>query len=105
MTLTPERLALLRTHLALGDDTSQDPYLSHLLGAADAWCLAYVRGDIPEDDPTVVAHAALLLAAHWYANREAVGAERFTAIPFGVETLLDPIRDSNFTAVTGYVPE
>ena len=105
-TLTPERLALLQTHLALGNDTTQDAYLAHLLGAADAWCLAYVRGDIPVNDPTVE-HAALLLASHWYANREAVGAggERLSPIPFGVEALLDPIREQNFEAVTGYVPD
>lgn len=103
-TITAERLALLQAHLGITDN-SEDAYLSHLMGAADAYCLAQTGAASLADEPTAD-HAAFLLAAHWYLNREAVtlGAQP-AAIPFGVEALLEPVRVKHYQPVTGYVPE
>ena len=39
--------------------------------------------------PEELRQAIMLLAAHWYRNREAVAAQMFTAVPMAVDALLD----------------
>lgn len=55
----------------------------------------YTNGESPDDYPTprAVYRATLLLAAHWYENREATAqAIEVREIPFGVERILFPLR-------------
>lgn len=44
------------------------------------------------DVPSGIRHAILLLAAHWYASREAVAGGSLREVPMGVAELLGPWR-------------
>ena len=61
--------------------------------ASDAVRIRYVCGfgDYPEDVPETLRQACRLLAAHWYENREAVGAQ-MSKMPFTVDALIEPWR-------------
>lgn len=47
----------------------------------------YAAGEAPELD-----QAALMLVAHWYANREAVSATAANELPIGVQAMIGPYR-------------
>lgn len=76
--------------------------------AAQSWPSAYVRqdavrvtyvagyGDNPGDVPAPIRHAIMLLAAHWYENREAVSDKALQKIPLGVDALIAPLRAVGF---------
>jgi len=49
-------------------------------------------GDGAGDVPAPLRSAILLYAAHLYRNREAVSADTLTAIPLGVDALIQPFR-------------
>lgn len=49
-------------------------------------------GDAATDVPGPVLSAALLLVGHLYENREAVGDDRLSEVPFGVGMLIAPYR-------------
>lgn len=46
----------------------------------------------PADIPQPIRTAILLLVAHWYQNREAVGDGTSAALPLGVDALVAPFR-------------
>lgn len=94
-------IALLKAHLNIVG-TEDDTLLSQKLAAAEAFATSYCGETFTDPLPAAVEQAVLMLAAHWYENREAavVGATAST-IPFGVHQLLSPHR----VQVTGYVPE
>lgn len=47
----------------------------------------------PEDVPAPLRHAVLMLAAHWFENREAVTAQpSLAAMPLGLERAIAPYR-------------
>jgi uncharacterized phage protein (predicted DNA packaging) len=50
--------------------------------------------DVAADPPhPAVRHAALMLVAHWYENREAVRDVRTAAVEIGVDRLTAPYRE------------
>ncbi|WP_458760542.1 head-tail connector protein [Afipia sp. TerB] len=72
-------------------------------GRDDAVQIAFEAGfDDPDatgsgDDPALILpvrakQAVLLIAAHWFANREAVSGESLTTIPLAAESLLGQLR-------------
>ncbi len=103
MSLTP--LDLLR-HQTYSDDCpgvpddlrgDEDEYLQGLLDAAEEWVALHTHRPIEElCDGTglrpPVRHAVLMLAAHWYNQREAAVSGTQSPPPYGVETLLSPFR-------------
>lgn len=48
----------------------------------------------PSNVPEDLVRAILLLAAHYYENREAVAEGRYVAMPLGVEALLQGFREA-----------
>ena len=57
---------------------------------ADAIKITYVAGfgDAASDVPASIRHAALMLLAHWYENREAVSEGKPVPVPMAVDALL-----------------
>lgn len=53
------------------------------------WALGYgAEGAVPQPIRTAIK----LLAAHWYANREAAAVAQLSAIPFGIDRLVAPYK-------------
>lgn len=96
-------LAELKTQARLEQDTNdEDGLLSILIVAARRACELHtgkiVVGDEPtivaDDDLAVFAQAVMMLAAHWYANREGAGAGTAAhEMPPAVRGLLEPFRE------------
>lgn len=65
-----------------------------LYSRADAVRVTFVAGygATAENVPAPIRQAVLMLAAHWYANREAVADQGMAAIPLGVDALIAPYR-------------
>lgn len=98
-------LADLRAHLAFTDDlgTTDDAMLTRILSAAESFVerklgftfAATYGGTGQEAVPDALRQAVLMLAAHWYENREA-GADVLREPPFGVTEILREYRDWTF---------
>jgi hypothetical protein len=93
-------VAQFRDHLRLGsgfdDDALQDGLIETYLRAAIAAIearIGFMAGFGPDwsDLPADLAQAALMLAAHFYENRNASGRDP-AAMPFGVAALLERYR-------------
>lgn len=88
-------LASLKAQLNITDDADDD-LLTGKIAAAEASVSADIGADDPvtyADAPADLREAILMLAAHFYENREAVlvgvGA---SPLPFGYEHLINPHR-------------
>jgi len=82
----------LKSQLNLDHDLD-DALLSLKIDAAEAYCSSFIAGEIPDPAPATIKQAILMLAAHWYENREAVltGGNAYI-VPFGVHDLLGAHR-------------
>jgi uncharacterized phiE125 gp8 family phage protein len=70
-----------------------------LYSRADAIEVTFVAGygDEPKDVPAPIRRAILMIAGHWYENREAVNVgQPLTEVPLGVTALLGPYRQVGF---------
>lgn len=92
-------LELFKAHVMADDFAADDPYLRHLLEAAEE----YVEKNIcrPIDEvrffnggtvPSDLIHAIMLIAGHWYNQREAVGSQQMSEVPYTLQALLKPYR-------------
>lgn len=98
-------LADLRAHLSFTDDlgTTDDAMLTRILAGAESFVerklgftFAATFGGAGQDPvPDELRQAVLMLAAHWYENREAT-AEVLREPPFGVTEILREFRDWTF---------
>lgn len=85
-------LELLKKQVRAEDFTEDDEYLSHLLETSRETVLSYAGRT--EDEITALgcgnmfAQAVLMLAAHWYNQRESAAATSMVEVPDGVGTLL-----------------
>lgn len=50
------------------------------------------EADVREDFPSRLKIAVLMLAAHWYRNREPVATVAMNAVPYSLEVLVKPYR-------------
>lgn len=79
------------------DQTEEDAQLQMLEMAARLYTEDYIRATLDADAAEGVGEnikiAMLLLIAHWYRNREAVGEGRILQMPLGYEALLSAERD------------
>lgn len=88
-------LSALKAHLNITDD-ADDELLEQQLAAAISHTAGFVESNDPltwDNAPADVRQAILMIAAHWFENREAtlVGVSA-APTPFGYHDLLLPFR-------------
>lgn len=85
-------LALLKKQVRADDFTEDDEYLSHLLETARETVASYANRD--EDEigslgcTNMFTQAVLMLAAHWYNQRESVASVQMHQVPDSVSALV-----------------
>lgn len=92
-------LALLKAHVRVDEFTDEEAYLLHLLEAAEEYvCTATNRS--PEELktlgggklPTMLQQAVLLVAGHWYNQREGVAGVQMVEVPYTIGAMIKPYR-------------
>lgn len=93
-------LELLKKHVRADEFSDDDDYLQHLLDTA----VAYIRRSTNRTEeelleagngeawPRDLQQAALLIAGHWYNQREAVSGAQMAEVPYTIQTLVKPFR-------------
>lgn len=92
-------LELFKKHVRADDFADDDDYMQHLIETAEVSVInatnrtedeltAQGRGKFPA--PLV--HAMLMLAAHWYNQRESVSTAQMYAVPDALQALIKPYR-------------
>jgi hypothetical protein len=93
-------LALLKKQVRADDFSQDDAYLEHLLDTAKETVITATNrteAELREMDseghlPKMLLQAALMLAAHWYNQRESVAAVAMHEVPDSVQALVKPYR-------------
>lgn len=92
-------LELFKKHVRADDFTEDDDYLQHLLQAAEDWVVMSTHRTEAEladmgggKVPVPIVQAVLMLAAHWYNQREAVAAAQMYEVPGSLQSLIKPYR-------------
>lgn len=94
------KLELLKKHVRADDFSDDDDYLMHLLSAAEEYvCTATNRTSAEllemgggETLPATLQQAVLLIAGHWYNQREAVSGVQMAEVPYTLQALVKPYR-------------
>ncbi len=92
-------IALLKKHVNADDFSDDDEYMAHLLDAAEQYVsnatnrtsdeLAEMGGG---KLPVSLQHAVLMIAGHWYNQREAVSGVQMAEVPYSLQALIKPYR-------------
>jgi len=96
-------LALLKKHVNADDFTADDTYLQHLLDAAEAHVIGMTNRTaaelmVPGSSegttvlPVQLQQAVIMLAGHWYNQREAVSGVQMAEVPYTLQALIKPYR-------------
>lgn len=92
-------LALLKKHVRADDFSDDDEYLTHLLTAAEQHVYRATNRSAEEllqmgDGifPAELQQAVLLIAGHWYNQREAVSGVQMAEVPYTLQALIKPYR-------------
>lgn len=91
-------LSLLKKHVRADEFSEDDEYLEHLLNAAVEYVTTAANRAAEElagDDgklPATLQHAVLLIAGHWYNQREAVSGVQMAEVPYTMQALIKPYR-------------
>lgn len=96
-------LALLKKHVNADDFTADDTYLQHLLDAAEAHVIGMTNRTaaelmVPGSSegttvlPAQLQQAVIMLAGHWYNQREAVSGVQMAEVPHSLQALVKPFR-------------
>ena len=92
-------LALFKKHVRADDFADDDDYLAFLLDAAEQHvCNATNReaAELLEMGggvlPATLQQAVLLIAGHWYNQREAVSGVQMAEVPYTLQALIKPYR-------------
>lgn len=91
-------ISLLKKHVRADDFSDDDEYLEHLLDAAEDYVLRATNASslddilVGGDLPAPLRQAVLLLAGHWYNQREAVSGVQMTEAPYTIQALIKPYR-------------
>lgn len=93
-------LALFKKHVRADDFAADDAYLEHLLEAAEASVITATNRSERElldgnggDFPAPLKHAVMMLAAHWYNQRESVSGVQMHEVPDALQALVKPYRE------------
>jgi len=92
-------LALFKKHVRADDFADDDTYLQHLLDAAEVCVVTATNRTEDElkaigngNVPTPIAQAIMMLAAHWYNQRESVSTTQMHQVPDSLSALIKPYR-------------
>lgn len=92
-------IALLKQHVRADDFSDDDQYLAHLLEAAEQYVCKATNRDSDElvdaatgKLPATLQQAVLLIAGHWYNQREAVSGVQMAEVPYTMQALIKPYR-------------
>lgn len=92
-------LALFKKHVRADDFADDDEYLQHLLDTAEDWVINgtnRTEAELKEMDggtfPRPLIHAIMMLAAHWYNQRESVATVQMQQVPDALQALIKPYR-------------
>lgn len=97
--MTSPSLELFKKHVRADDFADDDTYLSHLLSAAKEHAVSATARSEEElcemgggDLPLPLVQAVMMLAAHWYNQRESSAAVQMHSVPESFEALVKPFR-------------
>lgn len=92
-------IALLKQHVRADDFSDDDQYLQHLLDAAEQYVFNATNRTSDElveigggKLPVMLQQAVLLIAGHWYNQREAVSGVQMAEVPYTLQALIKPYR-------------
>ena len=92
-------LALFKKHVRADDFADDDEYLEHLLEAAETSVIIATNRTAEElcesgggDFPKPLIQAIMMLAAHWYNQRESVSTVQMHEVPDSLQALVKPYR-------------
>lgn len=92
-------LSLLKAHVRADDFSEDDAYLQHLLDAAEQHVADSTNRSLVDlvelgggELPYSITHAVLLIAGHWYNQREAVAGVAMAEVPYTLQALIKPYR-------------
>lgn len=92
-------IELFKSHVRADDFCEDDEYLEHILQVAEqAVVLATNRTEDELEElgngafPISLKQAIMLLAAHWYNQRESVSNTQMHAVPDTLQALIKPYR-------------
>lgn len=93
------KLELLKKHVRADDFSDDDDYLLHLLSAAEEYVCTATNRSAAElleigagQLPASLQQAVLLIAGHWYNQREAVSGVQMAEVPYTLQALVKPYR-------------
>ena len=92
-------LSLLKAHVRADDFADDDAYLQHLLDTAEQHVADATNRSLADlvelgggELPYSITHAVLLLAGHWYNQREAATTASTSAVPYAIDYLVAQFR-------------
>lgn len=93
-------IELLKQHVRADDFAADDAYLQHLLDAAEEYVVNATNRELSallslgggDSLPASLQQAVLLIAGHWYNQREGVSASQMAEVPYTVQALIKPFR-------------
>lgn len=90
-------LELFKKHVRADDFADDDDYLEHLLEAAELSVVNATNrtlGELRDPEtgklPADLVHAIMLIAGHWYNQRESVSAVQMHEVPDALQALVKP---------------
>lgn len=94
------KLELLKKHVRADDFSGDDEYLAQLLNAAEEYVVMATNRTTEEllemgggeALPVSLQQAGLLIAGHWYNQREAVSGVQMAEVPYTLQALVKPYR-------------
>lgn len=92
-------LALFKNHVRADDFTDDDELMQHYVDAAEAHVIQATNRTADElqqlgsgEYPAQLKQAVLLLAGHWYNQRESVAGVQMHEVPDALQALIKPFR-------------
>ena len=92
-------LALFKKHVRADDFADDDEYLAHLLETAEESVIMATNRTVEDlcdsyagEVPASLRHAIMMLAAHWYNQRESVSSAQMHEVPDALQALVKPYR-------------
>lgn len=90
-------LELFKRHVRADDFSDDDGYLLHLLDTAEEWVSRETGRPLPElleegggSLPLPLCQAVMLMAGHWYNQREGVSSGQMREVPYTLKALVKP---------------